>query len=131
MSPKRIVSAAFILLLASTLSCDNGGPTLPAEPPFQGTAEGVVSADEASLPGVTVRLTGSQLPSVQTSATGTFTFPELSPGNYQVEIDGYPEDVEFATTAIPTSVQAGKAAAKVNFKGATKSDGSIGGTVTM
>ncbi len=131
MSTKRIVSAAFILLLAPTLSCDKGGPTLPAEPPFQGTVEGVVSADEASLPGVTVRLTGGPVRSVQTSATGTFTFPDLSPGNYRVEIDGYPEAVEFTTTAIPTSVQVGKAPAKVNFKGTTKSDGSIGGTVTM
>ncbi|MFH1764118.1 MAG: fibronectin type III domain-containing protein [Gemmatimonadota bacterium] len=131
MSTKRIVSAAFTLLLLSTLSCDNGGPKLPVEPPFQGTVEGVVSADEATLSGVTVRLTGSQLRSVQTSAAGTFTFPDLSPGNYQVEIDGYPEHVEFATTAIPTTVQAGKAPAKVNFKGATKSDGAIGGTATM
>jgi hypothetical protein len=91
----------------------------------------VVTADESTLPGVTVRLTGGPVRIVQTTGTGAFSFTGLPAGNYLVEITEYPEDVEFTTTSKPASLHRGKGAAKVDFKGAKKRDGAIAGTVTM
>jgi hypothetical protein len=131
MPTKRIFSAAFTALLLSTLSCDKGGPKLPVELAFQGRVEGVVLTDESTLSGVTVRLTGGQTRTLQTSATGAFSFPGLPEGSYLVEIAGYPEDVEFTATSKSASIHRGKASARVDFNGAKKRDGAISGTVTM
>ncbi|MBT8395509.1 MAG: hypothetical protein HKO65_14200 [Gemmatimonadetes bacterium] len=130
MATKRLVLAVTFLLLL-TSSCDNGGPQLPVEPPFQGKVEGVVSAEGSVLPGVAVKLTGTRFLACQTAASGRFSFPDLPEGDYMVEIDGFPENVEFSVTTKPTSLQRGTANAKVDFKGSKKRDAEIYGTVAV
>jgi len=131
MPTKRICTAAFTILLLSTLSCDKGGPRLPVEPEFQGRVEGTVITDESALSGVTVRLSGAQARTVQTSSNGAFLFPGLSKGTYLVEIEDFPEDVEFEAISKSAILHQGKAAARVDFTGAKKRDGAINGSVTM
>ncbi|SRR6266540_3648410 len=55
--------------------------------PGGGTA-GQVEQEELGLPGVTVELTkdGNKVASAKTEANGTFEFPDLDPGSYQVGI---------------------------------------------
>lgn len=131
MARNGIVSATFAFLLCSTISCDMGGSRSPFEPPFSGTVQGLVTADETILPEVTVRLTGSQVRETRTSTTGGYSFSDLPAGVYQVAIEEFPEYVEFSATSKPAKVGRGSGAAEVDFRGSKKTDAGIAGTVMI
>ncbi len=131
MCAKRLSLPALTLLLLWTASCDKGGPKQLVEPAFEGSVEGMVSAEGSTLPGVTVQLTGGIARTVQTNASGSFFFPGLPSGSYVVAIDGFPEDIEFTTTAKPADLHQGKGSARVDFNGAKKRDGAIFGSVAV
>ncbi len=127
---RRIVLWALVLGL-STLSCDSGGTKNPLDPPFQGTVDGLVMAQQTSLSGVAVQLTGPRNMTTQTSSTGAFSFAGLPAGEYRVGIAGFPEDVEFSITEKTVVLAEGKATARVDFQGSKKRDASVGGMVTV
>jgi len=131
MSTKGTALRALTLLLLVVSGCDKGGTKLSVEPTFQGTVRGVVSANQTTLPGVTVRLTGSVVRDAQTTASGSFSFPGLPEGSYVVAISGFPEDVEFTTTSKSASLSQGQASATLDFSGIVRRDGAISGTVQV
>lgn len=131
MLAKRFLPSAIAFLILGTASCDKGGQKQPVEPVFEGNVQGVVSAAGETLPGVTVQLTGGIFLTTQTSASGSFTFPGLPVGSYVVTINGFPEDVEFSTTAKSADLHQGKGSARVDFTGARKRDAAIRGAVTV
>jgi hypothetical protein len=129
--PKKRMALTALVLCLFPLSCDSGGPKLPVEEPFQGTVQGAVLAEQASLAGVTVQLTGARFLSAQTSGSGAFSFTGLPEGQYSVTIAGFPQDIEFSVTSKPATVAKGSPTARVDFNGSKKRDASIGGLVTM
>ena len=131
MPSKKSFSQALAILLLLSAGCDKGGPRLPLEAPFEGSVHGVVSSESANLLGVTVRLSGGVVRETQTSSGGSFSFPGLPAGEYVVTISGYPEDLQFPTTAKPASLQKGSASARVDFFGTIRTDASIQGMVIV
>ncbi len=77
---------------------------------------GQVLARETGVSGVTVTLEGPDASAVQTGSGGTFAFPALRAGNYQVEISGFPSSVSFPTTRTAVALQPGQAQT-VRFEG--------------
>ena len=100
------------------------------EPTFRGSVSGSVMADQATLPGVTVRLSGSVVREAQTSSSGAFSFSGLPEGTYVATISGYPSEVDFPQTSKSANLEKGHSTARLDFSGAVKSDGSVMGTVT-
>ena len=60
---------------------------------------GVVSADGAPLPGVTVTLAGKEHGSAVTDQSGAFSFTGLTSGSYTIAISGFPSMVSFPSTS--------------------------------
>ncbi|MGD2120488.1 MAG: fibronectin type III domain-containing protein [Gemmatimonadota bacterium] len=88
-------------------------------------------AEQTSLAGVTVELSGTRFLSTQTTSTGAFSFLGLPEGEYLVTIAGFPEDVEFSITTKAAMLAKGTTSARVDFNGSKKRDASIGGKVNL
>jgi hypothetical protein len=82
---------------------------------FQGTfirtasISGTVRARTQGVGGVTVTLLGPENASDVTSGDGSFSFPALRTGLYEVEISGFPASIDFPSTRTTVDLQPGQA----------------------
>jgi len=97
---------------ASRTASVTSGSTISVD--FQGnfirtaSITGTVLARDQGVSGVTVALSGPDASTVQTGSGGTFSFPALRAGNYEVEISGFPSSLTFASTRSSVALQPGQ-----------------------
>jgi hypothetical protein len=96
-----------------------------------GSISGEVTVEGTGLAGLTVTLTG---PSTQTAATasgGYYSFGNLHPGEYTVEVSGFTEEVGFDPTAESVVVPPNGEPVTVDFAGDYVRTASIAGQVLV
>jgi hypothetical protein len=110
--------AAFPAVSRTASVSPGGGINLDFSGSFIRTASitGEVVARDLGVAGVTVTLTGPDASTVQTGSSGTFSFPALRAGDYQVEISGFPSSVSFPATQTSVALQPGQGRT-VRFEG--------------
>jgi hypothetical protein len=97
---------------ASRTASVTSGSTISVD--FQGnfirtaSITGTVLARDQGVGGVTVALSGPDAATVQTGSGGTFSFPALRAGSYEVEISGFPSSLTFASTRSSVALQPGQ-----------------------
>jgi hypothetical protein len=97
---------------ASRTASVTSGSTISVD--FQGnfirtaSITGTVLARDQGVSGVTVALSGPDAATVQTGSGGTFSFPALRAGSYEVEISGFPSSLTFASTRSSVALQPGQ-----------------------
>jgi hypothetical protein len=69
---------------------------------------GTVLSRSQGVSGVTVMLSGPDQSTTQTAADGSFMFPALRSGHYEVEISGYPATISFPSTRTTVQLQPGQ-----------------------
>jgi hypothetical protein len=69
---------------------------------------GTVLSRNQGVSGVTVVLSGPDEATTQTAADGSFAFPALRSGQYEVEISGFPATIQFPSTRTTVQLQPGQ-----------------------
>lgn len=77
---------------------------------------GRVVARDRGVSGVTVTLAGPDVSSVQSGTDGSFSFPALRAGSYEVELSDIPSSASFPVTRVSVNLQPGQAR-EVRFEG--------------
>lgn len=97
------VSRTASLTPGSTLSVDFQGNFIRTA-----SISGEVQARGQGVGGVTVTLAGPDASTVQTGSGGSFSFPALRAGAYEVVITGFPSTITFASTRSTVALQPGQ-----------------------
>ena len=97
------VSRTASLTPGSTLSVDFQGNFIRTA-----SISGVVQARGQGLSGVTVTLAGPDATTTQTGSGGSFSFPALRAGFYEVVISGFPSTITFVSTRSTVTLQPGQ-----------------------
>ncbi len=118
----RGFAAVASLLALSLAGCNEDGS------PVHGTIGGQVSIEGTGIDGVIVTLSNGATTS--TTGGGTFIFPDVEGGIYNVVISGYPSDAVFNYTSTPALVLAEGHAANVVFTGTYIRTSGVRGRVT-
>ena len=98
---------------------------------FVGSVTGLVTANGAGLPGVTVVLSGGTTSATtDTDENGQYRFQPVKAGTYTVSISGFPSDVVFPQTSQTIEHLSDISRSNVNFEGMRVTSGRLTGTVT-
>lgn len=102
--------AAFPATSRSAVVSEGGSVIVDFQGNFIRTASisGSVTSGGRGVGGVTVNLRGAATTTTQTDGTGTFTFPGLRAGSYEVEITGIPPFLSFSSTRTTVELSTGQ-----------------------
>ncbi|TVP55581.1 MAG: hypothetical protein EA351_10340 [Gemmatimonadales bacterium] len=102
--------AAFPATSRAAAVPEGGAITVDFQGNFIRTAAivGTVTSREQGLPGISVRLEGTESRTTQTDSEGEFRFSAMRAGSYTVEISGFPASVNFPTPRTEVELATGQ-----------------------
>ncbi len=102
--------AAFPATSRAAAVPEGGSITVDFQGNFIRTAAivGTVTSREQGLPGISVRLEGTESRTTQTDSQGEFRFSAMRAGSYTVEISGFPPTVSFPTPRTEVELATGQ-----------------------
>lgn len=93
------------------------------------TISGTVTIEGAAAAGVTATLSTGAV--ATTSATGAYSFGNLTAGSYTVTISGFPADAQFETVARTVTIPSAGSTVNANFSGTFIRTATLNGLVTV